>query len=220
MSGYVPDSDSGFDSFASTFVSALSATPANYALTAGQVAPLAGLKTTWDTAFADLTVKQAAAHAATAAKTSARAGLETVIRQLVQIVQNSDGVSDADKTAAGIPLLDTTKTPAAVPTTAPTGQIELTNRLEQTIHFVDSATPNSAAKPAGVRGCQIWIKIGATPPAGESELRYLATDTRTPYVSQFDAADAGKTAYYWLRWENTRGQTGPWSVTISATIPG
>jgi len=31
-------------------------------------------------------------------------------------------------------------------------------------------------------------------------------------------ADAGKTAYYALRWENTRGETGPWSDVVSATI--
>ncbi|MEK6257559.1 MAG: hypothetical protein AABP62_02975 [Planctomycetota bacterium] len=27
-------------------------------------------------------------------------------------------------------------------------------------------------------------------------------------------------AYYWLRWENTKGETGPWSAMVSATITG
>lgn len=58
------------------------------------------------------------------------------------------------------------------------------------------------------------------PPASASELHYLATDTRTSYVAQFDPADADKTAYYWLRWENTKGETGPWSAVVSATITG
>ena len=53
-----------------------------------------------------------------------------------------------------------------------------------------------------------------------SELHFLATDTRTRYVAQFDQADAGKTAYYWLRWENTKGETGPRSAMVSATITG
>ncbi len=40
----------------------------------------------------------------------------------------------------------------------------------------------------------------------------------TPYVAAFDGTDANKVAHYMLRWENTRGETGPWSETASATI--
>ena len=31
---------------------------------------------------------------------------------------------------------------------------------------------------------------------------------------------AGKMVYYWLRWVNTRGETGPWSITINAMVMG
>jgi hypothetical protein len=74
-------------------------------------------------------------------------------------------------------------------------------------------------KPDGVRGCQIWMKIGS-PATDPDELTYLATDTRSPYVYHFEGKDAGKAAYYWLRWENTRGETGPWSDSVMATIAG
>lgn len=117
-----------------------------------------------------------------------------------------------------------------VPTTASTAMVEQTNRLQHTIHFADSTTPTSKAKPAGVRVAQVWVKVGTAPPASEGnpDFRCLedfgslscATDTRTPYVAEFDPADAGKTAYDWLRWENTKGQPGPWSTTASATITG
>ena len=62
------------------------------------------------------------------------------------------------------------------------------------------------------------MKIGTAPPASASDLQDLATDTRTPYVAGFDQADAGKTAYYWLRWENTKGETGPWSEPASRVV--
>ena len=45
-----------------------------------------------------------------------------------------------------------------------------------------------------------------------------ATDTRTPFVADFDGADVNKVAHYMLRWESTPGETGPWSETASATI--
>ena len=36
------------------------------------------------------------------------------------------------------------------------------------------------AKPDGVQGCEVWVKVDGPPPADPSELKYLATDTRTP----------------------------------------
>ena len=82
------------------------------------------------------------------------------------------------------------------------------------------APPRSKAKPEGVAGCEIWVKIGGNPPADPGELRYLATDTSTPYLAEYTGADAGKLAHYWLRWVNTRGEKGPWSDSVSGTIPG
>jgi len=129
-------------------------------------------------------------------------------------------VSDASKTAAGIPVRDTTKTPAPVPTSQPVATVSVSGVRTHTIRWVDENTPNSTAKPKGVYGAEIHLKVGTTPPANENELRQIATDTRTPYTYEFDPADVGKTAYYWLRWVNTRGVVGPWGVMVSATITG
>ena len=60
-----------------------------------------------------------------------------------------------------------------------------------------------------MRGCEIWCAI--SPAATIADASYLATDTATPYLATFDAADAGKPAHYFLRWVNTRNQPGPWS---------
>jgi hypothetical protein len=90
-------------------------------------------------------------------------------------------------------------------------------RLEHTISFTDQ--DGSVAKPDGVRGCQIWFKIGE-PAIDPSELSYMTTDTASPFTYQYNGVNAGKTVYYWLRWENTRGETGPWSDVVMATITG
>jgi hypothetical protein len=98
--------------------------------------------------------------------------------------------------------------------------VDTSERLQHTVSFRDSQTPDSKAKPEGYRGCQIWVFIGTEPPTSLEQLHYVATDTRTPYVLQFDAEDAGKTAYYRLRWVNPRDEPGPWSELIVATITG
>ena len=133
-------------------------------------------------------------------------------------LQASSEVDDAERQALGITVRDTIPTPVGPPETRPVASVDTSERLQHTISFADEATPTRRAKPAGVRGAQIWVKIGDPAPLDPSELTFLATDTRTPYLATFDGADAKKVAHYMLRWESTRGETGPWSETASATI--
>ena len=84
--------------------------------------------------------------------------------------------------------------------------------------MADEATPTRKAKPDGVMGAELWVKVGDPPPSDPSELSFLSVDTRTPYVANFAGADGGQTAHYMLRWVSTSGEMGPWSETASATI--
>ncbi|MCG3127241.1 MAG: hypothetical protein CHACPFDD_02099 [Phycisphaerae bacterium] len=56
------------------------------------------------------------------------------------------------------------------------------------------------------------------PPVDPGELEFLAVDTRAPYTRDYAGAQGGKPAHYMLRWVNSRGETGPWSETATATI--
>jgi len=122
-----------------------------------------------------------------------------------------------DRNTLNLSERSTSRTPVPVPATIPIGQVDTSRRLEHTISFTNE--DGSTAKPTGVRGCQIWYKIGE-PATDPSQLSYMTTDTASPYTHQFSGDDAGKTAYYWLRWENTRGETGAWSDVTMATITG
>jgi len=122
-----------------------------------------------------------------------------------------------DRNTLNVHERSTTRTPAPVPTTVPIGQVDTSRRLEHTISFTNE--DGSLAKPFGVRGCQIWYKIG-TPAVDPSELSFMFTDTSSPHIHQFNGEHVGKNVYYWLRWENTRGETGPWSDVVMATITG
>ena len=110
-----------------------------------------------------------------------------------------------------------TRTTPAPPTTHPIGYINTINRLQHTISFTDE--DGSLAKPKGVRGCQIWCKVGE-PVTDLKELTFLALSSASPYVHKFAFSDGGKSVQYWLRWENTRGKTGPWGAAVNATVNG
>ncbi len=70
-------------------------------------------------------------------------------------LQASAVVSDAEKASLGITVAQQ-PTPIGPPTTAPICAVpwggECGNRLQQTLRFVDSATPTRKAKPAGALG--------------------------------------------------------------------
>jgi len=140
----------------------------------------------------------------------------------VRQLQASGDVDNSERAALGITVPDTIRTAAVGGiSTRPIGAVDTSQRLRHEIRFTDEATPTSRAKPAGVMGCEVWVKVSATgeaAPSSADELSFLSTDTASPYIAEYDGANAGKTAHYMLRWVKSSGEKGPWSETISATI--
>ena len=126
-------------------------------------------------------------------------------------------LTSLDRNTLHIDIKNSARTPVAPPSTRPVGQVNTSNRLEHTIIFTDE--DGSHARPKGARGCQIWYKEGE-PITNYDELSFMATDTKSPYIHRFPVDKAGKTVHYWLRWENTRGEVGPWSTVVTATVTG
>ena len=84
--------------------------------------------------------------------------------------------------------------------------------------FFDSAN-EARAKPAGQHGAEILWAILDAPPAHLGDLVHSAFDTHSPYTLSFDESERGKTVYFALCWENTRGEKGPYSPIESAIVP-
>ena len=114
---------------------------------------------------------------------------------------------------------DDVKTDSPSPSSAPFGLIEY-GKLKHIIHFRDSNTPDSEAKPKGMLGCEIYRHIGNAPPASEADFDFVTLDTGSPYVAFYTMADAGKKVFYQLRWISKSGERGEWSETVEATING
>jgi hypothetical protein len=217
---YIPRSDAEFDRWQNSLVSQLGKGKAKFSVADASLNSLSDAQTKWTDALAEHNNAQANADAKLQAKNAARREYEALLRAQARQVQNDPNTTDEDRAALGLTISDGRRTPAAAPTTRPVAVVDTSQRLRHTINFTDESTPNSRRKPDGVRGCEIWVKIGDPAPADPDELRFLALDTATPYVADYDGADAGKTAHYMLRWLSTRGEAGPWSQTVSATITG
>ena len=215
---YIPDGDARFDAWQSNFVTYVNDHLAELGLNAADVAGLNGSAASWTSDYPAHGAAQSAARAATEAKQRARVELKSMIRPLVRRLQAESQVDDGERAAMGITVPDRVATPAGPPVTRPVVRVDSGQRLRHTIHFADEATPTRRAKPPGVMGAEIWVKLGDPPPDGPSELKFLSIDTRTPHTAEFPGTDGGRTAHYMLRWVATTGEKGPWSETASATI--
>ena len=223
MADYIPGSDTVFQAWAGSFSVYIGAHFAALGLTApDDITPLSDAKMDFDgKMFTNLTAQQGA-QSARQAKDDSRDALESVIRALVNRIQVSADVDDSERVALGITVRDTVRTPLAGDiTTRPIGVVDTSQRLRHEIRFSDEATPTRRAKPKGIMGCEIWVKVlpaGEAPPVSADDLSFVTLDTASPYIAEYDGTDGGKTAHYMLRWVKSSGDKGPWSETVSATI--
>lgn len=221
MANRFPRGDAEFQVAMNQFHTYINSNLAKLNLTQAKSDNLGDLKDDFDAAYDLQQSLDAQKRAATMDKNAKRELLEDAATRLVNSFASDEGITPATLVEMGFDPRDTEPTPIGVPTTRPIGKVDTSQRLEHRIEFIDetSTTTGSRAKPEGVRGCEIWGKIGGAPPVDLSECRYFATDTSSPYlVNSFTGADAGKTVYYILRWVNTKSQPGPISETVTATI--
>ena len=218
MADYIPAGDGQFHAWQKNFVTYVNAHLIDLGLEAADVVDLIATAATWETDYPANTAAQTAARGARQAKDGARGGLEGAVRPLVRVLQASSKVDDAERAAMGITVPDSEGAPEGPPTTRPVVSVDTGQRLQHSIAFADESTPTRKAKPDGVMGAEIWVKVGDPAPTGPSQLSFLSVDTRTPYVANYPGEDGGQTAHYMLRWVGTTGEKGPWSETASATI--
>lgn len=220
MADYIPNTDADFNTWQDNLYKYASDNLAALGLTAADLTPITASRSTWMTTYSDHVAAQAAAQGASQSKSSARGDYEARLRTFVQGVQADHTVEDKHRAGLQIGVRSAARTPASMPASSPVATVDTSHRLRHTINFNDEHSPTRRAKPEGVMGCEIWVKIGDPAPTGPSQLHFLATDTATPYTAQYDEADANKVAHYMLRWVNRKGEAGPWSQTVSATITG
>jgi len=220
--GYIPRGDNDFLVWATNFQTYADAHQAELGIGLPEITPVTTGLADFDAKMAANVAAQQAAQSARQAKTDSRSSFESVIRALVRQLQASPNVDDTERAALGITVPDTIKTMATGGiSTRPIGVVDTSQRLRHEIRFTDEATPTSRAKPDGVMGCEIWVKVlaaGEAPPVGADGLNFVTLDTASPYTVEYEGTDGGQTAHYMLRWVKKNGDKGPWSETVSATI--
>jgi hypothetical protein len=218
---YIPTKDSIFDGWYQSLINYVD-TKTSGSNPAWPTVPVEAAETIidafqpWHTAY----VKTQSPHTAvdTEAKNDARAAAERLIRAFVNQYLRFPPVTNEDRTAMEIPNHDTTPTPIPVPTTRPEFGLKVKDlrRLDVDFHDQDSA---SKAKPYGYDGAVIFWSVLDTPPLRQEDLTRSELATRTPHTLSFEETERGKRVYIALRWQNEKGEKGPWSELQDAIVP-
>lgn len=239
---YIPRPDADFSAWANHYVEAVHKFWQVQGLDENDLKPLDDALELWNKDFAAHISAQAKAEAAAAAKKQARHGaagggggipgglaaLELEARRIAAFIQTYPKTTDADRATIGIRVRVEGGPPAPTPTSRPLARVESGQRLTHTLRFTDESTPTRKAKPRGVQGAEVWLALApANAPAppldtggdgGAGGYKFLSLSSRGRLQADFPSADAGKTAYYALRWVSTRGEKGPWSEVCAATV--
>jgi hypothetical protein len=153
-------------------------------------------------------------------KNVARKALEKELRQAIrEYLAFNRSITDIDREALGLPVHKTTRTPAPIATTPPSFEIDTAKAGHVGIHFFAKESARKRGKPLGQRCVEIAWAFSEKPPTRWDELIHSIVDTSSPYIFIFENDFRGRTIYFALRWENTRGEKGPWTTIQSVIIP-
>ncbi len=216
-----PSKESAYNIYVNEVVPYLLAEAARLNVDAAQQAALPGLLSHWNTAYDKTSVPVMRTQIDVAKKNIAKGALTGLLREVYANLPKTR-LTTIDRSTFDIPLR-ARRTRAKAPDSMPLIlNISTAYSLQQKIFFKDADSPTSRARPKGMMGCEIWCFIGSADQqmVDVKEYRYVALAKTTPHTVHFEGADAGKTAFYMLRWISTRGEHGPWSATKWATIVG
>ncbi|MDR1963428.1 MAG: hypothetical protein LBQ50_06590 [Planctomycetaceae bacterium] len=150
-------------------------------------------------------------------KNEAREVLKSALRKFVRGYLYNPAVTDVDRESMAVPLHDRTPSPRPAPNTHPVITTESKNPYELILHIRDSESTRRK-KPDNAIGAVVYFKISDTPITDPSELTNSVLVTRSPYKLTFPPSERGKIVYMAARWENAKGEKGPWGEIISEVI--
>jgi len=154
-------------------------------------------------------------------KNEAKKTLVKACRTYVQgFLARNPHVTNGDRETMGLHVYDVTHTPIAQPEARPVGTIRLKGTGAFDIHIAPDR--DISAEKKSYYGCKIAYELfehGAPPPTSEKQLAEGRFVRRKKASFVFQPQDSGKRAFFTMRYENSKGDAGPWCQIFSVLIP-
>ncbi|MDR1407116.1 MAG: hypothetical protein LBJ23_03585 [Tannerella sp.] len=216
---FIPRKDVDFYQWVNNFYIVLIPNITRFGIPQAACDTLIALKKVWDDKYSVAEAPSTRTKSSIHVKTQARATLESALRIFIrEYLTYSSKVTDIDRDNLGLPIHKTTRTPSQIPKTPPQFKIDSSIIRRLKLHFFDNNS-RRYGKPSGVHSVEIIWAILDAPPVSIDKLIHSSSDTRSPFMLEFSESNRGKSVYFCLRWENMRGEKGPWGEIIMAIIP-
>jgi hypothetical protein len=155
------------------------------------------------------------------------AQIKTAEKELVAVMRDvkkrhffQPPLTDADLVTLGLKPRDTNPTPIARPAARPSADVKLISA--GAFDLVISPERDISHEKKSYHGCKIVYDLfeqGAAPPTSEKQLTEMRFVRRKKESFVFQPQDSGKKAYFAMRYENSKGEAGPWCPIFSVLIP-
>jgi hypothetical protein len=215
---WIPLKDGDFETFTNNFKTLVASNPATYGLQNSDSTAITNAYNSWHTAYLAATNGSTRTHGTIATKNQQKANLLTVIRGYGATIRANKAVTVQAKHDLGVTVADTQPTPVPPPTTMPVLEITKIATGYQEVLARDEGAGTSRARPHGSAGLLLYRAVGDTAANDPSTATFLTFVGRPSVQSTFPGADRGKTATYFARWTNAKGEVGPWSQPVSGCI--
>lgn len=213
-----PVQDNAFKAWLLNAANFAQANNAALKITVAQASALGEAHGDLEAALTEHVAAQTVAKQKTSVKNAKKHAAEQLARQICKQILNDSSIPDSLKEGMGLRPHDTTRSTVPAPTVAPGVLVEQDGNRQHTLRLFDPADLSRRAKPENVSQWQVFVAVGPTPPASVEACQLAATVARDRAAVTFDAADTGKTAWYIGRGVNSKGQPGPTSAPVAATI--
>jgi hypothetical protein len=216
---YIPRREVNFNTWQDVFLTYLLANCVRFGLTTALIDPLITLQIAWRDAWTAATSPATRTKATIKAKDEAMKAYKAAIRKFVKThLTWNDAVTDPDRDDLGLPIRDTQPTPAEIPQDVPEHEVRM-SIARRLAFLLRAAGATGFGKPRGRHGIEMRHALLDAPPTEIEQLIHSEFTTTHTLTLDFRESERGKTLYYIFRWENTRGQKGPWTEIFHAIVP-
>jgi hypothetical protein len=215
---FLPTQESHLDNWLANFSAKTTASPASYGLSSGDASLIKVAVDAWHAAYLTAIAPTTRTAPAVAEKRVQKKNVVAVVRGYAGRVRSNSTVSRELQIGLGLKLRSAKGSPVPVPSTQP---VLTVRRIDMGSHQMWAADIEAAprrGKPAWAAGLMVFRAVGEEPTHRPQDAAFLTLVTKTSFVSTFAHADAGKTASYFARWINAKGELGPWSTASIAAI--
>jgi hypothetical protein len=216
---YIPAKEIEFHDWQSTSLKYVQTNKSRFGVTDATLTPVLAKQTAYEAKYAVSENPATRTSASILARQEARDDFESVLRPFYKanIIYNPQ-VTDEDRRIMGVTVHDTKPTPVPPPTTVPEVTFAVPSPAVIEIHFRDK-DETGRAKPHGIHGAETAWGVLDTEPVDWSELLHSSFATHSPLRLSFNGHERGKKFYFAVRWENTRGEKGPWTEILNTVVP-